>query len=111
MNIDLSDIYEKYPKQPNNDPMVFYKSGSSVKPHGWKTIWYSDLSHDCRTLINDLVQSSRVEVVQRWDDNFRREYYTKVIAIAYDLGKEYNKNIFAKIKEQFLSLIKWRTWN
>ena len=111
MNIDLSDIYEKYPKEPNNDPMVFYISGSSRKPHRWKTIWYSDLSYDCRTLVDDLVQSSRVEVIQRWDDNFRRQYYTKAVAIAYDLGKEYNKNIFTKFKEWFLGLIKWRTWD
>ena len=97
-----------------SNPMIFYKSGSNKSEHPkgyWKTIWYKDLSYDCQTLVEDLVQSSVPYVVQRWDDDFRRAYYAKAVAIAYDLGKEYNKNIFTKLKEWFLGLLKWRTWD
>ena len=70
---------------------------------------YSKLPYDCKMIVNDIVNSSQLESFKQWDTNFRRKYYTKAILMAYDLGKEDNKNIFTKIRGWFYSIVRYRT--
>jgi hypothetical protein len=63
----------------------------------------------CKMIVDDIVNSSQTEVIKQWDTNFRRKYYTKAILMAYDLGKEDNKNIFTMIRGWFYSVTKYRT--
>lgn len=70
---------------------------------------YSELPYDCKVIVDDIVISSQLEVFKQWDENFRRKYYTKAILMAYDLGKENNKNIFTMFRGWFYSIIKYRT--
>jgi hypothetical protein len=60
--------------------------------------FYSDLSADCKTIVDDIVTSSSLEVFKQWDTNFKRKYYTKAIFMAYELGKQENKSIFSVFK-------------
>lgn len=58
-----------------------------------------------KKLVNDLMNSSYG--VQRWDEKKREEYYTRVIAIAYDLGQKHcNNGICGKIKTRIANLLK-----
>ena len=70
---------------------------------------YSELPYDCRMIVDDIVNSSQTEVIKQWDTNFRRKYYTKAILMAYDLGKEDNKNIFTMIRGWFYNITRYRT--
>ena len=70
---------------------------------------YSELPYDCKMIVDDIVNSSQTEVIKQWDTNFRRKYYTKAILMAYDLGKENNKNIFTMIRGWFYSSTKFKT--
>ena len=70
---------------------------------------YSKLPYDCKMIVDDIVNSSQLEVFKQWDENFRRKYYTKAILMAYDLGKEDNKNIFTMIRGWFYSFTKYKT--
>jgi len=70
---------------------------------------YSKLPYDCKMLVDDIVSSSQLEMFKQWDTNFRRKYYTRAILMAYELGKENNKNIFTMIRGWFYSVIKFRT--
>ena len=70
---------------------------------------YSKLPYDCKMIVDDIVNSSQLEVFKQWDENFRRKYYTKAILMAYDLGKEDNKNIFTMIRGWFYSFTKCKT--
>ena len=70
---------------------------------------YSELPYDCKMIVDDIVNSSQTEVFKQWDTNFRRKYYTKAILMAYDLGKEDNKNIFTMIRGWFYSITKYKT--
>ena len=70
---------------------------------------YSELPYDCKMIVNDIVNSSQLESFKQWDTNFRRKYYTKAILMAYDLGKEDNKNIFTMIRGWFYSIARYRT--
>jgi hypothetical protein len=64
-----------------------------------------DFNYTQKLLVNDLMNSSYG--VQRWDDKKREEYYTKVVAIAYDLGQKHcNKGICGKIKKWLSGLLK-----
>lgn len=74
-----------------------------------KTGRYSRLPYDCKMLVDDIVSSSQLEMFKQWDTNFRRKYYTRAILMAYELGKENNKNIFTMIRGWFYSVIKFRT--
>lgn len=104
------------PYTAEEDPEVFYTVNKSwfgkEKPNNstqFKTKRYSDLPYDCKRIVDDIVVSSHLESFKHWDINFRRKYYTKAIFMAYDLGKENNKNVFAKIRGWFYSLIKFKT--
>jgi len=70
---------------------------------------YSKLPYDCKMLVDDIVSSSQLEMFKQWDTNFRRKYYTRAILMAYELGKENNKNVFTMIRGWFYSIIKFRT--
>lgn len=59
---------------------------------------YSELPYDCKTLVDDLVNSSQLEVFNQWDRNFRRKYYGRAIFMAYKMGKASNEGILTKIK-------------
>ena len=74
-----------------------------------KTGRYSRLPYDCKMLVDDIVSSSQLEMFKQWDTNFRRKYYTKAILMAYDLGKEDNKNIFTMIRGWFYNITRYRT--
>jgi len=63
-----------------------------------KSTRYSKLNYDCKSLVDDLVNSSKLEVFKQWDTNFRRKYYTKAIFMAYEMGKESNKGFLLKLK-------------
>ena len=96
------------------DPTVYYwlsdnYINTSNKGEPYVKIKLSELTYDRQKLVDDLMNSSYA--VQRWDDNKRLEYYTRVVTICYALSRKYNKNIFTKIKEKFLSLIGTRTWD
>jgi hypothetical protein len=83
--------------------------GKSNKYPIFKKRRYSQLSYDCKQLVDDIVNSSQLEVFKQWDKNFKRKYYTKAILMAYDLGKENNRNIFTMIRGWFYSVTKYRT--
>jgi hypothetical protein len=70
---------------------------------------YSELPYDCKMIVDDIVNASTLEMFQRWDEKFRRKYFTKAILMAYELGKENNKNVFTMIRGWFYSIIKFRT--
>lgn len=70
---------------------------------------YSELPYDCKTIVDDIVISSQLESFKHWDKNFRRKYYTKAIFMAYEIGKEDNKNLWTKVRGWFYSLVKFRT--
>ena len=70
---------------------------------------YSELPYDCKMIVDDIVSSSQLEVFKQWDKNFRRKYYTKAILMAYELGKEDNKNLFTMIRGWFYNITKFRT--
>ena len=57
---------------------------------------YSDFP--CRDIVDDLVQSSQLEVFNQWDRNFRRKYYTRALFMAYEQGRESNERILDKVK-------------
>lgn len=82
-----------------DDPHVNYvRSDWRGNIYGVKSTRYSGLDYDCKTLVDDLVVSSQLEVFKQWDTNFRRKYYTKAIFTAYELGKQSNESIFSKLK-------------
>ena len=82
----MKEQYEYPSVASETDPIVFYVSGSKRDSTNWKTMTYKCLTKNCRDLVDDLMQSALV--VHRWDDNKMKEYYTKVIIMAYDFGKE-----------------------
>ena len=63
-----------------------------------KSTRYSKLNYDCKSLVDDLVNSSKLEVFKQWDTNFRRKYYTRAIFMAYEMGKESNEGFLHKLK-------------
>ena len=83
--------------------------GKNYKYPVLKTGRYSKLPYDCKMLVDDIVSSSQLEMFKQWDTNFRRKYYTRAILMAYELGKENNKNIFTMIRGWFYSVTKYRT--
>ena len=85
----MKEQYEYPSVASETEPIVFYASGSKRDPTNWKTMTYKCLTKNCRDLVDDLMQSALV--IHRWDDNKMKEYYTKVIISAYDLGKENNE--------------------
>jgi len=74
-----------------------------------KTGRYSELPYDCKLIVDDIVNASTLEMFHRWDEKFKRKYFTKAILMTYDLGKEDNRNIFTKIRGWFYSVTKYRT--
>lgn len=64
----------------------------------WKTCCYNDLNKDCKNAVDDLINSSLV--CQRWDDNLKRRYYTKIVAIACESGK--SKSLFGKLIDKLI---------
>lgn len=52
----------------------------------------------CKDIVDDLVQSSQLEVFKQWDRNFRRKYYTRALFMAYEQGRESNERVLDKIK-------------
>ena len=61
-----------------------------------KLIRYSNFP--CKDLVDDLVQSSQLEVFKQWDRNFRRKYYTRALFMAYEQGRESNERVLDKLK-------------
>ncbi len=55
-------------------------------------------SFTCKDLVDDLVQSSQLEVFKQWDRNFRRKYYTRALFMAYEQGRESNEGYLDKLK-------------
>lgn len=110
--------YENFPSPytAEDDPEVDYvvdRRWTHLKQNSTYPVFkkrrYSQLPYDCKQIVDDIVNSSQLEVFKQWDKNFRRKYYTKAILMAYDLGKENNKNIFTIIRGWFYSLAKYRT--
>ena len=120
---ELSDAlkkvdYEEYPTPytAEDDPEVTYMVNRrwfvGKKEHwgaGFVTKRYSDLPYDCKQIVDDIVTSSQLESFKHWDINFRRKYYTKAIMMAYETGKEDNRNLWTKIRGWFYSFVKFRT--
>lgn len=120
---ELSDAlkkvdYEEYPTPytAEDDPEVTYMVNRrwfvGKKEHwvaGFVTKRYSDLPYDCKQIVDDIVTSSLLESFKHWDINFRLKYYTKAIMMAYETGKEDNRNLWTKIRGWFYSLVKFRT--
>jgi hypothetical protein len=110
--------YEKFPTPYTScdDPEVFYSvdrrwfvGKAEHRSTDFVTKSYSDLPYDCKQIVDDIVTSSQLEVFKQWDKNFRRKYYTKAIFMAYEIGKEDNRNLWTKIRGWFYSLVKFRT--
>ena len=110
--------YEKFPTPYTScdDPEVFYSvdrrwfvGKEEHKGTDFVTKKYSDLPYDCKQIVNDIVTASQLESFKHWDTNFRRKYYTKAIFMAYEIGKEDNRNLWTKIRGWFYSLIKFKT--
>ena len=76
-----------------------------------KSTRYSKLNYDCKSLVDDLVNSSQLESFKQWDTNFRRKYYTKAIFTSYEMGKQSNEGILLKLKRfckhRIESIIYW----
>jgi len=75
----------------------------------YKSTRYSDFP--CKNLVDDLVQSSQLEVFKQWDKNFRRKYYTRALFMAYEQGRESNERVLTKLKRfckhKIQSIVYW----
>jgi len=98
------DDYEKFPNPYTScdDPHVDYvRKDWRGNIFEVKSTRYSKLDYDCKSMVDDLVTSSKLEVFKQWDTNFRRKYYTRAIFMAYEMGKESNEGILLKLKRFF----------
>lgn len=65
----------------------------------WRTGCYDDLNKDCKDIVGDLMNSSRV--CQYWSEEKKQMYFSRVVTVTYELGRNKKRN---KLTKALLSL-------
>jgi len=73
----------------------------------WMSSCFDDLNEECKDIVNDLINSSLS--CQQWSYDKKHLYYTKIVAVTYELGRNKKRNkiskIISRLKDKFFCLV------